>query len=675
MTINPFFELYVGDRLSSRQFVDIFSPFLVSHAKPLFLPGNVVVKGVQGSGKSMLLSLLKSDVRMEYRRTDTEFPVPAPLRNFIGAGINLAHSNAIDFGYRSISPDERERSLFFADFVNYTILLDLFRSIRVLSTADGTAGATLPVDLSEDRTSALASELAEADVFQGALEGCVRLDQIVSRIRERLNAYRRFLHLNDDELDERIRGSKTGIGDPITVVVRLLKNTGVVDNDVTVFVHVDQYEELGSISPRETQSPDYRSVINRALARRDPEISYRIGTRGHAWRNHGTIFGTDAKLEEERDYKFVDLDEILRRRENRRTWVFPRFAEDVFERRLRHAGLVQGKGTGRELLERLLGKGISPREKAVKYGGSNPRRSVKVDRDWPLTFRTEILAHAELDPLHARLLEAWVLQRADKSDAGERAALLGTPITTTLTAMEAKTWWRKERVEQALIQIAGRCQQRPIWCGLFELIDLSGGNILTFLSICQFIWDTHNQLGRRGATGGGVVEIDIEIQAIGIFKASEYWLTKVMQESGRSGDRFRLARQIGNALARGLYSDRKMSYPGHNGFSVAEDELERYPHVKELLEEMSDYGTLNAWPHTTKERDRRKRRKMYLNPVLCPQFKMHYQRVKEPRYVHPTEVEHWMYKAGLPMPTTYRPRTSSVREQGELPLFDNMGDS
>src|ERR1700683_3340022 len=112
MTVNPFFELYVGDRLSSSEFVNIFSPFLVGHAEALFLPGNIVVKGVQGSGKSMLLSLLKPEVRMEYARAGAEFPVPKSINNFIGAGINLAHSNAIDFGYRAISSDPNETSLF-----------------------------------------------------------------------------------------------------------------------------------------------------------------------------------------------------------------------------------------------------------------------------------------------------------------------------------------------------------------------------------------------------------------------------------------------------------------------------------------------------------------------------------------------------------------------------------
>src|SRR5882757_7560716 len=102
MRANPFFELYVGDRISSEEFVTVFSPFLIDHAEALFLPGNVVVTGIQGSGKSMLLSLLKPGVRLQYCNAGKDFPVPKRLQKFIGAGINLTHSNAIDFGNRRI---------------------------------------------------------------------------------------------------------------------------------------------------------------------------------------------------------------------------------------------------------------------------------------------------------------------------------------------------------------------------------------------------------------------------------------------------------------------------------------------------------------------------------------------------------------------------------------------
>ena len=673
MSINPFFELYVGDKLSSSEFVNIFSPFLVEHAEALFLPGNVVVKGVQGSGKSMLLSLLRPEVRIEYALAMTEFPVRKEIRKFIGAGINLAHSNAIDFGYRAISSDENERALFFADFVNHTVLLDLFKSIRMSSNQFGTRIADIHIDLSEERENAFVSTLTAADIFQGTLKGCERLDDVELFMRERLNAYRRFLHINDSQLDAQIHGSKTDIGDPISTVVALLKESNIIERDVDIFIHIDQYEELSNISPHETNSPDYRRVINRALTRRDPAISYRIGTRGHAWRNHGFIFGTQAKLEEERDYKFVDLDALLRRHENPKTWIFPRFAEDVFARRLKHAGFAPKEATGRKLLKRVFGKGVLPQDKAIRYGGRNRRRSVKVDRDWPEEFREGIFALGEVDPLSARLLEAWVLQQLNRPRKIGKKIFPPDLNMAMLPEMQAKPWWIKERIELALVHIAGRCQQRPIWAGFSELIDLSGGNILTFLSICQFIWDTENQIGKKSTSQMDLVEIDSDVQAIGIFKASDYWLKKITQETGRSGDRFRLVRHIGNVLMRGLYADRKMSYPGHNGFSLAEDDLERFPHVKDLLEEMSDYGTFVMWPHTTKEKDRRRRQKIYLNPVLCPQFKMHYQRLKEPLYIRPTQVETWMYEAGLQLPDSFTPQVKPAEEMN-LPLFDDGED-
>jgi hypothetical protein len=666
--VNPFFELYVGDRLSSSEFVTIFSPFLVRHAEALFLPGNVVVKGVQGSGKSMLLSLLKPEVRLEYARARADFPVKGPLSQFIGAGINLAHSNGIDFGYRAISQDPNETAIFFGDFVNCVVLLDLFRSISTLSTKSEAGIENLAITWTEDRQEALVSSMTKDDGFQGIMSQCKTIADVEQTLRRRLNAYRRFLHMNDHELDAEIRETKMDIGLPLSAVASLLKLNGIIDQSVSIFIHIDQYEELANISPKENHSPDYRRVINRALARRDPSISYRIGTRGHAWRDHGYIFGAEAKLEEERDYKFVDLDLMLRRNENRKTWIFPSFVEDVFTRRLRHVGIAAEGSQGRQLLESVFGNGMSPADKARKYGGRNPARSVKVDSDWPENFRSELIHLATDDPLSARLLEAWILQRIGSASASRRTEVIASLDISMLAAMQAKVWWNKERIELALIQIAGRCQQRPLWSGYSEIVDLSGGNILTFLSICQHIWDTQNQVSHENRRAD-LQEIETEVQAVGIFKASEYWLKKIGQETGRSGDRMRLVRQIGLALARELYADRQMSYPGHNGFSIADEDLERFPHVKQLLDEMSDYGTIASWPHTTKEKDRRSRQKFFLNPVLCPQFKIHHKRQKEPRYIHPSQVEEWMNEAGLPLPDGWRRRPAASSED-QPSLFD-----
>lgn len=666
---NPFFEVYVGDRLTSNEFVNIFSPFLVDHAQALFVPGNVVVKGVQGSGKSMLLTLFKSDVRLEYGRAGANFPVRGTSGAFIGAGVNLAHGNAMDFGYRSISDDPAETALFFADFVNYQIILDLFRSLRTLSRPANELPQSPEVDLSREREEAFVDDVQSAVDFQGTLAGCRTIADLEERIAKRVNSYVRYLHRNDRELDESIRLSKTDMGTPISAIVTGLKRSGIVKENVPVFIHIDQYEELANISSGSVHAPDYRAVVNRALARRDPTISYRIGTRGHAWRNHALIHGTSARLEEERDYKFVDLDLLLKREENRKTWIFPTFVADVFARRLRHVGLAPKDADGQKLLDNIFGEGIPAPDKARRYGGRNPRRAVKLEDDWPEAFRTELLELSEDDPLEARLIEARALQRVDRA-APAATRLMPEQLSMAIRDDVKREWWRKERIELALVQIAGRCQERPIWSGRDEIIDLSGGNILTFLNICQNVWDTQSQLGQHQGEPS-LVHIESDIQAIGVFKSSDYWLKKILRETGHSGDRSRFAKQLGVVFARRLHDDRQMSNPGHNGLSLLDDELlaTEFNYVRNLLEEMVDYGTLISSPHTTKERNRRARTKFYLNPVLCPYFKIPYKRLKEPIYVHAGDVEDWIREAGLPVPESSRARRSHP-SPAPLPLFE-----
>lgn len=670
MRINPFFEVYVGDRLTSREFVGIFSPFLVQHSQALFLPGNVVVKGIQGSGKSMLLTLLKADVRNEYARANAEFPVRGSTGDFIGAGINLAHCNAMDFGYRRLTDDPDENALLFADFVNHQILLDLFESLRKLANPDCRIQHYPAVSLDLARTEDFTQHIRDHSVFQGSLSGCETIEEVEARMRRRINAYVRYLHRNDRTLDEGIRATKTDMGTPISAVVAELKRAYIITEKVPVFIHIDQYEELGNISAPDERTPDYRAVINRALARRDSAISYRIGTRGHAWRDHGRILGSTARLEEERDYKFVDLDLLLKRPENPKTYIFPPFVADVFARRLRHVGLASHDAQGDKLLASIFGDGIAPEVKARRYGGQNPGRAVKVDPDWPEPFSTALKDMADGNPLDARLLEARALQRIDRR-APRATRLLPAELTMDIRDDVEREWWRKERVEMALVQIAGRCQERPIWSGKSEVIELSGGNILTFLNICQNIWDTNNQLGRRNHDTG-LARIDDDLQAIGILKASGYWLRKILRETGRSGDRSRFVQLLGTLLARGLHADRKMSNPGHNGFSVPDDELAApaFAFVQNLLLEMVDYGSLVASSHTTKEKDRVPRTKFYLNPVLCPHFRIHYKRLKEPFYVHAAEVAGWMAEAKLPVPEGVRPSRSNS-DPAPLPLFED----
>lgn len=130
--LNPFHELYVTESIGPDSFVKLFSDVLVDHTLPLFKPGNVVLKGLPGTGKSMMLSLLKPSIRLAYKRCGEEFPVPKKFNKFIGAGINLIRSSVSDFGQRPIKPegvDElNELAIYFGDFLNYWVIKDILNS-------------------------------------------------------------------------------------------------------------------------------------------------------------------------------------------------------------------------------------------------------------------------------------------------------------------------------------------------------------------------------------------------------------------------------------------------------------------------------------------------------------------------------------------------------------------
>ena len=124
--INPFMHQYIGELASPEEFVRLFSPVLVKNFLSLFQKGNIVLRGTQGSGKSMLLNLLKPEIiAAYYRDADSVYPLPKSLRRFISAGINLTRSDAVSIGQRPIEGNEKDDNQafphYFADFINYWV--------------------------------------------------------------------------------------------------------------------------------------------------------------------------------------------------------------------------------------------------------------------------------------------------------------------------------------------------------------------------------------------------------------------------------------------------------------------------------------------------------------------------------------------------------------------------
>ena len=95
-------------------------------------------------------------------------------------------------------------------------------------------------------------------------------------------------------------------------------------------VAIDQYETLyhtdydQPVDSKLSLGRAFCRVANSLLALRTPQISYKVGVRHYAWGRELRALNTDSRLELGRDYQMVDLDEVLRRRENTKAWIFPK---------------------------------------------------------------------------------------------------------------------------------------------------------------------------------------------------------------------------------------------------------------------------------------------------------------------------------------------------------------
>lgn len=650
MASNPFHDLYLSEAISEDQLVEIFSPVIVKHSAAVFESGNVIVRGLQGTGKTMLLNLLRPESRLAYWRARKSFPVSQTAARFVGAGVNLRKCGALEFA-QHLEPQMDSRSvqdlaLLFADFVNYWVVADLMASISCLmSSGDQALLKDIGLSDSAGRLQAFAAQFGRDPCWFGALDNTESFQQLIDALNARIKEYRRFLNLNVDTLPESIKTTKTVIGDPILKAVEALRSTGVLSDVTKVFVRIDQYEQLETLNVVGTEyGTACQQLINKALAARDSRVSYRVATRTHSWQDRPAIYRTHDVLERKRDYDIVDMDQLFRRRENSRTWLFPEFAEDIFRRRMRVSDFATGTGTDLSIAS-VLGRGMTPSARASSYvPTSTGRRDViaravgpLVANQLPEAWAEYIVGRAPDDILSAWLTTAWVRQKLATRQGVDK--LGPAPKSETLPWTD-KPYWYKERVPHALMQIASANRQALIWSGVDDVITLGGGQILVFLFILQHIWDAWLR-DQRGERAGQVnLPISHQVQSQGVLEASIEWRQK--QAEGIDGHRRKsFVDAIGHHFFVELLEDKAMSYPGANGFSVENSDLEHNPDVQRFLVEAASFGDLYDSPHTSKKKGER-RTKYYLAPILSPYFRIHSVHTKEPLYVTSAQVRKWM---------------------------------
>lgn len=657
--VNPFQTLYLTEALSDPDlYWHLFSPKIITgEAERLFRVGNVVLLGSNGTGKTMLLRLFSPAVQAAYKRHGIELPLPENAA-LLSVSVNLLHAGFSALGRRRprLSEDDVAPAsdrvlwpLMMGDLLNYAIVAEMLATIEMLTRSEGGALAkALKARIEPRRLNAFATWVAKRDCWFGALRGVGTFDGLVAAVNARILTYRKFINWNADRLPSEITASKTEVGVPIADCRRGLSECEVMDGSVPFMVAIDQYESLLHTeydAPSKTDSlgMQFCRVANALLAMRDPTVSYKFGVRPYGWSHEPRVFGTDARLEVGRDYQMVNLDDVLRRKENTRSWTFPDFADDVASRRIAAFHKATSQEEYRGWLRKRL-EVLTPDEELEKYCARDPERLLPRGEEWPREWRALVQEEYRRSKFGAKLAETWITQTLGKAGRLPAPPPADTPSTKKPWLRD---WWTKERREALKTQIASTCRQRRVYGGWDVLMTLSASNVLVFLSLCREIWDINERSRRDDRSTDDldeVVSTDVQSQAIRV--VAETWLRKQTEFPGGSRRKDFVTR-LGIGIRKALLADKGLVYPGHNGFSLVVDEYEAEDaaDVREFLENATDFGALISSPHTTKELDRKPRRKWYLFPILCPNFEIPAVRTKEPYYAELAEVREWLSDA------------------------------
>ena len=676
---NPFHKLYLTEAMTDPDlYWDLFSPQIITgEAQKLFGTGNIVLLGSNGTGKSMLLRLLAPAVQAAYLHQKKRLPTPLASQISLSVNINFVVAGVDRLGTRPVSDDVRENvllwSIMFGDYINYFVAREIMNTLEFLAGEGRPLAQFLEAQVDQERLEAFAKWLAPRDCWFGALEGSKSFCELKELLGRRLFCYRVFSNWNS-HLPTELSESKSEIALPLIECRRGLEKFGILGPHVPLIVTIDQYETLLHRDYETATDPDVSMgralcrVVNAFMATRSPEVSYKVAVRPYSWNREMRIFGSEAKLELERDYQRVDLDEILSRKENTSAWIFPAFARDVASRRMAWVLGGEAKDYSSWFPERFVN--LTADEELKRYCDNDEDRLLPQDSNWPEEWNKALAELYQRNKFEAKFAETWIRQYLGKSGVLPK-------LPDDLKRGEwTRPWWQKERREALLMQIASGCQQRRIYGGADTILTLSGYNITIFISLCREIWDSNERARSKRARGTGRISVDVQTEAIR--RVSENWFNKIEEFSG-GAKRQNFVARLGIGIKNALIADKGLVYPGHNGFSLLLEEYEQpeAAGVRHFLENARDFGSLVSSKHTTKERDRRLRRKWYIFPLLCVNFEIPIVRTKEPYYADLAEVTHWLSDARPPIvlkgPRARKKTGKTKKEEEQASLFSENG--
>ena len=659
---NPFHGPIVTETIEDPDhYREVFShKILVSETLDVFRRVNVAVLGAQGSGKSMILNLIRQPVMQAW--LDKQGRPPEPLRGvdpFFGISINLTRAGLQVFGRRSFNvglADSRHswgpELAGAADYLTHYLLREFARALAFLTQPEGHLLAQW-MELNPEHIGSLAwREIASWDLWNGVYASCQSLGDVAEKATDRFNAWKGFLNYRQDLLPDELRRALVSPEDALHSCGNLLQRLSSCATGLPLFVVIDQYEELPRLNP--ALGPGMQRLVNTLMKSRDPVVFIKVGVRTNDWGQETRVWGSESAIELQRDYVSIDLSELLMRKENSQGWLFPSFARDVAYRRLRYEGRYRKARL--DTLPVMLGEWTADHE-ATLYSGLKPRPKLLL-RGLPEEVKRSLLQIPEVfeSNLELRLAGAWATQQLRREREAGDVMHLGVSERPW-----DKEWWRKERVDIALLQIASLYNQKRLYYGWETMLYLAGGNITAFLLLCEEIWDIASKLGEDPLSG---VALKPNVQSAGAYAASLRWRTRDKNGLDQGARRYIVLTNLGAAIRSAVIDDMGISNPGHSGFSVSESDLyaEGATDARRFLQNAVNWAVMEERRHVSKEDRSTARLKYYLHPLLAPSLGIPYKRVKEPRYVEAEDVVGWVSLAAKPELRSRFRRSSQAAE-------------
>lgn len=648
---NPFREATSSETIEKPDvYAQIFSQtILVNETLDVFEKSNVVLTGPQGTGKTMILCLFRhSFLAACLQRADTA-KILTNIRPYLSISINLVRSGFHVFGRRSPANTRHSHSIAVedlnaqgaSDVLCHTLFRQLLLYLQFLRSEEGEGlRSWMQIPLDSLDPSALAEEMAHWTCWRKYYSRQRTIDGLIRKCEDRLNLWHDFLNANIDSVPDAVWRTTPPLEDVLHQMGKLAAKLTPADRPLPLYVVIDQYEVLPELN--QVYGTSLQRIVNSLIKSRDPYVFYKIGARPYDWGKELRVWGSESRIEIDRDYKIVSLTDILRKGENKRGWLFPKFAADVAFRRLQEV-FGDDLPCGHDYIKRMFGN-WSETEEAELYLGKNAesrRRIVVRHVSKKLQSAIESRCGENCSVLDLRLASAWALQQVQRG-IDEDTIIHG--IAATPAPWERGSW-RKERVEIALLQIASMTNQRKYYFGWTSALYLSGSDIRAFLRICEEVWELAAKIDPKGLSANLPVSRDIQTE--GIFEASHHWRMRDRTETyGGGSHRYSVLSNLGPSIHEYLISDAAISNPGHSGFSIRETDLtsDEPRRVVEFLGKGVNWAIFEERPHTSKNREGATRAKWFLHPILSPAFGIPLKRVKEPFYTTIEQLYRWLFE-------------------------------